>query len=105
MLYVDETRSAIDIKSLINENRLLRIISSDKRGEGAYVVEEYLDDSVYIPIVNPKSAAPVESTPSLINRDSTSKTGNNADLDHQILLQSLEVAKLKLQVGSKQYNL
>ena len=50
--YVDTYQEPLSAKKLIEEGKLQRIVSSDKRGE-KYVIEEYIDTDVYIPVRDP----------------------------------------------------
>lgn len=56
---VDPKESPLSPEKLKSEGRLLRIFSSDRRGQ-EYVIEEYIDDDVYIPVIQP-AASPTSS--------------------------------------------
>lgn len=44
----------LSAKQLIEEKKLLRIVSSD-RSKGIFTIDEYLGDEVYIPVIKPQS--------------------------------------------------
>ena len=52
--YVDPLQESYSAEELKNENRLLRIVSADRRGTNCFVVEEYLDTDILIPIRDPQ---------------------------------------------------
>lgn len=49
--FIDTTAEPISVEELQTKNRLLRVVSSDRRSN-AYIIEEYLDSSIYIPVVD-----------------------------------------------------
>mmetsp|Transcript_3843 Transcript_3843/g.3987 ORF Transcript_3843/g.3987 Transcript_3843/m.3987 type:complete len:375 (+) Transcript_3843:193-1317(+) len=62
--FVDYLQEAYSADTLRNENRLLRIVSADRRGTECFAVEEYLDNDILIPIRDPPDIAQLStSTP------------------------------------------
>jgi hypothetical protein len=58
---LDPNSSPISAEKLRKEGKLLRIISSDRKGDG-YVIEEYLDEEIYIPALETTAAAATSNT-------------------------------------------
>ena len=56
--FIDSLQEAYSAETLKSENRLLRIVSADRRGTNCFVVEEYLDSDILIPIRDPEGAQP-----------------------------------------------
>jgi 2-iminobutanoate/2-iminopropanoate deaminase len=52
--FIDSTQKKMSAQELINSGRLLRIVSSDKRGE-TFLIDEYIDNDIHIPIANSDS--------------------------------------------------
>ena len=50
--HIDPYESALPAIKLKNENRILRIVSSDRRGESTFTIDEYLGSDVVIPLRN-----------------------------------------------------
>lgn len=51
--FVDTLQEAYSAETLKSENRLLRIVSADRRGTECFIVEEYLDSDILIPVRDP----------------------------------------------------
>jgi 2-iminobutanoate/2-iminopropanoate deaminase len=56
--FIDSLQEAYSAETLKSENRLLRIVSADRRGTNCFFVEEYLDSDILIPVRDPRSAQP-----------------------------------------------
>ena len=54
--FIDPLQEAYSAETLKRENRLLRIVSADRRGTNCFVVEEYLDSDILIPIRDPQGS-------------------------------------------------
>ena len=54
--FIDSLQEAYSAETLKKENRLLRIVSADRRGTNCFVVEEYLDSDILIPIRDPQDS-------------------------------------------------
>jgi len=79
---------------LKEDRRILRIISSDRRGN-SYTIEEYIDDDVHIPIKGATSSANLSDLP--IDESSIE------DVEQRIAELELKLAELKLKaLQSKQ---
>jgi 2-iminobutanoate/2-iminopropanoate deaminase len=117
VLYLDKEQEPMSVKHLVNENKLLRIVSSDKRGE-RYVIEEYIDDDVYIPVRDP-SVVPYQAsddwgsqyTPPLATQEETpvldissteppKATSHTGASSSSTLEKKIELVKLQLEVAS-----
>jgi len=53
----DQLQSPLSAEELKSQGRLLRVVSSDRRGTDCFLVEEYLDSDVYIPVRIQEAAA------------------------------------------------
>jgi 2-iminobutanoate/2-iminopropanoate deaminase len=124
---VDQTSAPFSAEQLKKDGRLLRIVASTKRGD-KYEVEEYLDSSVEVSIVEdflpplaPIAAQSIQddcghasSLQALENAEGTDTDASTKDtgmasvagrasvLSQQVLLKKLEVARLELQVLENQ---
>eukprot|EP01041_Mallomonas_annulata_P005429 gene5429-10884_t len=49
-LYIDESESPLSVNMLKDQGKLLRVVSSDRRGTNCFIIEEYINDDVMIPI-------------------------------------------------------
>lgn len=104
--YVDTFQEAYSAETLKSENRLLRIVSADRRGTGCFVVEEYLDNDILIAVRDPQSSSADQSSSSESKEEddgaSTSgvKSDNIEKLSDNIekLLSKIEAAKYDQQL-------
>lgn len=98
LFYLDYVKGIkYDIEKLKKENKLLRVISSDRVGDH-YMIDEYIDNDVYIPVRN-------EQTNKMTVSNNANSSGNNndnddsGDGDKEALLQAkLDAALLKIQL-------
>jgi 2-iminobutanoate/2-iminopropanoate deaminase len=109
--YIDTFQEAYSAETLKSENRLLRIVSADRRGTGCFVVEEYLDTDILIAVRDPQNqpAERSSSSESKAEDDSVSSSGmmspvegNTAEkLSESIekLLSKIEAAKYDQQLS------
>lgn len=55
--YQDFEQAPLSAEALKKDGLLLRVMSSDRRGTDCFIVEEYLDDDIFIPLRSPDGAA------------------------------------------------
>jgi len=102
--YIDHTRAPLRVSALQNEGRLLRMISANRiPDKNAYRVDEWIDQSYYVPIVSSdevhrfeeasKSKSKFEST-----KEEKKSVVNDHDEDIAEIEAKLKVAKLELQL-------
>jgi 2-iminobutanoate/2-iminopropanoate deaminase len=48
--YIDPAQAKMSAEKLKSENRLLRVVSSDRRGQDCFIIEEYLGSDIWIPV-------------------------------------------------------
>lgn len=103
--FVDKLQDSYVADTLKSENRLLRIVSADRRGTECFVVEEYLDSDILIPVRDPIEIALITtSTP--VNElgpaqlDSTDHDNSSADLMNEDtdLDRCIEAVTAKLEI-------
>ena len=88
--YEDVTSTPLSAERLKEDRRILRIISSDRRGN-SYSIEEYIDDDVYIPIKGASSSSSTSNFSDLpVNEESIE------DIEKRIAELELKLAELKL---------
>ncbi|MEY2798422.1 MAG: ribonuclease [Actinomycetota bacterium] len=96
--FVDPDEEEINAEQLKEKKKLLRIVSSDRSGS-AYIIEEYIDSDVYVPIKSLKIPSTNSSTE---NKDSVQiqsiDSPVNRNLEMEILKSQLEVAELRLKM-------
>jgi 2-iminobutanoate/2-iminopropanoate deaminase len=109
--YIDTFQEAYSAETLKSENRLLRIVSADRRGTDCFVVEEYLDTDILIAVRDPQTqpAEQSSSSESKAEDDRVSSSlmtspveGNTAEkLSESIekLLSKIEAAKYDQQLS------
>ena len=51
--FIDQTQQPLSASQLKESNRILRIVSSDRRGQDCFLIDEYISSDVHIPIVSP----------------------------------------------------
>ncbi len=86
--YIDNTVEPLSIEKLKNDGKLLRVISSEKRSD-SYIIEEYLDDSILIPVI-----------PADQNVVPSSELSNRDDHEHQIEVTLREISGLNKKLTS-----
>lgn len=93
--YIDHTATPLSADQLKQENRLYRIVSSDRKGN-AFLIEEYLDDNIYIPVI--AEGAVVHPSASTLSED-----GDNTDLlQRELQLLQLQTTLLQQKIKSSQ---
>ena len=110
--HVDVYEGALSALQLKNENRILRIVSSDRRGESTFTIDEYLGSDVVIPIrseyesnetkeltLNKQNSIPAET--SSANTDKFDPENEMQTLQLEIMQLQLKVLKLQEQKLSK----
>lgn len=106
--YVDTFQEAYSAETLKSENRLLRIVSADRRGTGCFVVEEYLDNDILISVRDPQIQPAEQSPPSessstsKLQDDSTSSSGMTSSVevkDDEKLSESVEKLISKIEAA------
>jgi 2-iminobutanoate/2-iminopropanoate deaminase len=106
--YVDTFQEAYSAETLKSENRLLRIVSADRRGTGCFVVEEYLDNDILISVRDPQIQPAEQSPPSessstsKVQDDSTSSSGMTSSVevkDDEKLSESVEKLISKIEAA------
>ena len=55
--YRDATQSPLSAEKLKQAGLMLRVVSSDRRGDNCFIIEEYLDEDIRIPLVTEEQAA------------------------------------------------
>ena len=60
--YVDQSQESLSADSLNKQGSILRIVSADRKGRDAFIIEEYVDDDVSIPIRPSNSLKPATSS-------------------------------------------
>jgi len=55
--YRDATQSPLSAEKLKQAGLMLRVVSSDRRGDSCFIIEEYLDEDIHIPLVTEEQAA------------------------------------------------
>lgn len=91
--FVDSLQEAYSAETLRSENRLLRIVSADRRGTDCFVVEEYLDTDILIPVRDALINAVETASSSLITDAAISESVELANVDVQ---SSNDVVAIKL---------
>lgn len=87
--HIDQTQLVLDASELKAQNKLLRIVSSDRRGDACFVIDEYIDSDVHIPLVSADARIQSEAA------GSSASDGDGADgIDRQISLAAQSLAKL-----------
>lgn len=89
--FIDYTVEPLSIEKLKNDGKLLRVISSEKRSD-SYVIEEYLDDSILIPVI------PAEQN--VVPSHSASELNKRDDHEHQIEVTLREISGLNKKLTS-----
>jgi 2-iminobutanoate/2-iminopropanoate deaminase len=79
--YYDHTSPTLSAEKLKEENRLCRVISSDRRNN-AFIIDEYLDDSYVIPVI-----------------------GGTCDVEDRQVDSDMELAQLELKLAQKKVEL
>jgi len=87
--YEDVTSTPLLAERLKEDRRILRIISSDRRGN-SYSIEEYIDNDVYIPIKGATSSSTSNVSDLPVNEESIE------DVEQRIAELELKLAELKL---------
>jgi hypothetical protein len=82
---------------LNREGKLIRIISSDKRGN-KYLIEEYIDSDIYIPIKGDVNQVKVEEVKENNNNNNDNNNNNNIDDEIKIIKSKLAIEKLQLEL-------
>ena len=75
--HIDKFRTPYSATKLNSEARILRVVSADRRGSDCFIVEEYLDTDVFIPLRDPNvnpPAAPQEGAAAISLNVPTSTT-------------------------------
>lgn len=110
--FIDQTQESFDAQEMKRRESIRRIVSSD-RSRGKYIIEEYIDSSVHIPIVDD----PTNSAASIANKEQPVRTipvspataaqitsevvvdaGGGDATDVAIIAAELRVAQLQLQL-------
>ena len=81
--YRDQTQMPLDAVELKESGRILRIVSSDRRGSDCFIIDEYISSDVHIPVVS-ADAAPL----------TAASAAATDDLDARISAGLQEVIKL-----------
>lgn len=84
--YIDHTQKPLDAEELKSQSRLLRIVSSDRRGKSCFVIDEYIDNDVHIPLVAENAPIPTHHSETLI-----------AEVDEKLADALQQVVQLSLQ--------
>lgn len=103
--YHDVWRSKMDAVKLKESGRLLRIVSSDRKGENCFILEEYIDSDVYIPIRDPNSKSLISSNPLTSSSKTTDQEicSNNAlDIESELLTAKYDAALLRVAILERQ---
>ncbi len=88
-----------NIEQLKKENKLLRVISSDRIGDH-YMIDEYIDNDVYIPIRNEQNNVKNDN-----NNDSDDSTDDNSNNNVVLLQAKLDAALLKIKLLETKLNM
>lgn len=102
--YVDILQDAYSAETLQSENRLLRVVSADRRGTDCFIVEEYLDADILIPIRDPKDfipTSPISTTSTTIEalrHDNEITKVSNSEATIETITSKLEIAMYDFQL-------
>lgn len=101
--YLDATSHCSKISSdlLQKADRLLRVVSSDRRGEDCFIIDEYISDDVYIPIREPSTSPPLSEpiAPSILSSHGNIPSDSESESSAVNIVEAqLEVARLKLKL-------
>ena len=102
--YVDALQDAYSAETLQSENRLLRVVSADRRGTDCFIVEEYLDADILIPIRDPQDFSPpspistILPTIELVQHDNGITKVANAQPTIETITSKLEIAMYDFQL-------
>lgn len=99
--YVDKLQDSYCAETLKKENRLLRIVSADRRGTECFTVEEYLDTDIFIPVRDPQEF-PDESATS-VKDDFSDAT--QVDVSEVVVSDSIEELNSKIEIAKYDYQL
>ena len=70
--YRDQTQPPLNAIELKENSRILRIVSSDRRGADCFIIDEYISSDVHIPVVS-ADATPRTVTPAAVADDLDAK--------------------------------
>ena len=102
--YIDKLQDAYCAETLKRENRLLRIVSADRRGTECFTVEEYLDTDIFIPVRNPEEF-PVESAEAVEDGVSDSAPQSEVVISGAVAADSIEELNSKIEIAKYDYQL
>lgn len=100
--HIDPYENALAAIQLKNENRILRIVSSDRKGESTFTIDEYLGSDVVIPLRNKDESFEAKDL-NLDNQIKTqteisSSTTDKVYLENELQTLQLEIMQLQLKV-------
>ena len=89
--HIDKFQQPYSATKLNSEARILRVVSADRRGSDCFIVEEYLDTDVFIPLRDPNvNPPPPPSSPQegVVTITSTAATTMNSPTSTLLAVQS-----------------
>lgn len=97
--HIDPYENALTAMQLKNENRILRIVSSDRKGESTFTIDEYLGSDVVIPLRNKDESFEAKD----LNLDNqiytqTEISSSSTDKENELQTLQLEIMQLQLKV-------
>ena len=96
IMVIDPVEEALPAETLKKTGRLLNIVSSDRRGAN-YLVEEFIDSSVYIPLFTKVAERSVTTSSGYADDTNTEMSrGDDEDIDLEIARLKLKIAQLEL---------
>lgn len=102
--HVDVLQDAYSAETLKNENRLLRVVSADRRGTNCFIVEEYLDTDILILVRDPQESV-LDTPPPSISIEPKKKQHDDEIDEVQNTEQTIERVASKLEIAIYDYQL
>ena len=103
--HVDPYETALPAEQLKAENRILRIVSSDRIGDSAFTIDEYLGNDVVIPIRSRPTISPVDNSDSKESNPVSSRETENVPSSTNSLDSDIEILKLEIELKQLQLKL
>jgi len=102
---IDPFETPLSAEELKKEQKLLRVVSSDRIGQ-TYVIEEYIDGDTYIPIRSRNQPTEINNSPIVIHSQSTSTVSTIPTIPTEIDIdQEIEILKAQIELQSLKVNL
>lgn len=101
--HIDVFEDALSALNLKNENRILRIVSSDRRGESSFTIDEYLGSDVVIPIrseseINEAKDLTLNKQQASVPTEISSTKTEKVDFETEMQTLQLEIMQLQLKL-------